>query len=79
MLHVGNKVRTKYGVVTVTKIREDNIVEAQAVGIVKLYVPMEKVQLYLNKHDCYKILKFAMEHDKVHYTKKVNRTTMNVI
>ena len=45
----------------------------------KMYVPMEKVQIYLNKNACDKILEFAMAHDKEHYTEKVNRTTMNVI
>ena len=44
-----------------------------------MYLPLEKVQIYLKKTACDKILEFAMEHDKEHYTKKVNRTTMNVI
>ena len=78
-LQVGIKIKTEYGVATVTKIREDSIVEAQAAGIMKIYVPLEKVQIYLNRNACDKILEFAIANDKEHYTKNINRTTMNVI
>ena len=75
-LKVGFKIRTEYGIATVTKIREDKIVEATA-GIMTLYLQMEKLKLYLSPNDCGKILDYAMDFDKAHYTKKVNRTTLS--
>ena len=76
-LHVGITVRTEYGIAKVTKIRKDNIVEAKATGIMKMYLPIEKVQWYLNQNACDKLLQYSMEYDKAHYTKKVNKTLMS--
>ena len=45
----------------------------------KLYLPIDKVQWYLNQNSCGKILKYAMDYDKENYTKKVNRTLMSTI
>ena len=78
-LQVGITVITDYGVATVTKIREDNIIEATTTGIMKLYLSIEKIKWYLTRNACDKVLKYAMDYDKAHYTKRVNRTTINTI
>ena len=75
-LQVGINVKTEYGIATVTKIREDNLVEATS-GIMKLYLPMDNIKLYLTPNDCGKILSYAMNYDKEHYTKKLNRTLLS--
>ena len=78
-LQVGNMVRTEYGIATVTKIREDNIVEANTDGIMKMYLPIENVRLHMTRDAYRKVLQFAMECDKERYTKKINKTTMGTI